>query len=233
MALQKIEGKTLRQMVYDQLKGKIISAEMPPGEQIRLRSLAEELGVSLMPVREALWQLESENVIVIESNKSMHVNNLTPKQMEEVLRIRLNLESMAAEEACKLRPGSALAPLEHLVTEMYSSLEDPARYLEGNRSFHFALYKLAESPMLMRMIGLLWARVGPYSYLYTPLKHLSVAMKYHEAILGALMKRDKKAIAGALRADLQAAADLIKPFLVEEGKDHANKTPFAADRGIV
>jgi DNA-binding GntR family transcriptional regulator len=58
-----IESKTLRQKVYELLKEKILTAEILPGQKISLRNLAVMLGVSLMPVREALWQLESEKVV--------------------------------------------------------------------------------------------------------------------------------------------------------------------------
>ena len=108
MVIEKIAVKTLRQEVYDQLRDKIISADILPGETISLRELAQKFGVSLMPVREALWQLESERIIVIESNKRIRVNTLTAKEMEEALRLRLMLESTAAERACDLRPESAL-----------------------------------------------------------------------------------------------------------------------------
>ncbi|MBW2283524.1 MAG: GntR family transcriptional regulator, partial [Deltaproteobacteria bacterium] len=67
MGFAKIQKKTLRQQVYEQLKERMITAEILPGEQITLRNLAERLGVSLMPVREALWQLESEGAVVIEA----------------------------------------------------------------------------------------------------------------------------------------------------------------------
>jgi DNA-binding GntR family transcriptional regulator len=69
------------------------------------------LGVSLMPVREALWQLESEKVIIIQSNRHMRVNNLTTQEMKEAYRIRHTLETMAAKMACDLRSDSDLSKL--------------------------------------------------------------------------------------------------------------------------
>ncbi|MFQ6079754.1 MAG: GntR family transcriptional regulator [Thermodesulfobacteriota bacterium] len=214
MKLAKIKAKTVRHMVYEQLREKIISAEILPGEQISLRDLAGKLGVSLMPVREALWQLESENVIVIEMNKSMHVNNLTPTQMDEILRIRLVLEAMAAERACDLRPESALPKLERLLCEMDRSVTSPKRYLEKNRRFHFTLYSLADSPILLDMIDGLWARVGPYLYIVTQRsRNLSTSMKYHYEIFDGLVKRDKKRIVAGLHGDLETAAEVMKPLL--------------------
>src|SRR5512136_289503 len=111
MAIGKISVKTLRQEVYDQLRDKIISAEILPGESISLRDLAGKFGVSLMPVREALWQLESEKIIVIESNKRILVNSLTAKEMEEALRLRVMLETLAAERSCDLMPEREIPKL--------------------------------------------------------------------------------------------------------------------------
>ena len=71
MTLARIEKKTLRQTVYDQLRESIIAAELLPGEPITLRQLAEKFEVSQMPIREALWQLEAEGVVVINQNKSI------------------------------------------------------------------------------------------------------------------------------------------------------------------
>ena len=71
MVLEKITTVTLRQKVYEQLRSKILGAELLPGEVISLRGLAEKFGVSILPVREAVWQLESEKILVVESNKKI------------------------------------------------------------------------------------------------------------------------------------------------------------------
>lgn len=73
MGIEKISTVTMRQKVYDQLRSNFLNAELLPGEFIRLRGLAERFSVSLLPVREAVWQLESEKILVVESNKSIQV----------------------------------------------------------------------------------------------------------------------------------------------------------------
>lgn len=234
MKIEKIRNRTLRQLVYDQLREKIICAEILPGEHISLRDLAERFGVSLMPVREALWQLESEDVIVIESNKGMRVNNLTPSQMEEVLRIRLVLETMTVERACVLRPANALPRLDRLLSEMNGCIQNPKKYLGKNREFHFTLYALAESPMLLEIIDRLWARIGPYLYIHAhEPENLSVAMGYHQAIFDALVKRDKKGIVHALQGDMETAAHIIKPFLTASDRETQEGAPFSVMKGSV
>ncbi|CAB1057533.1 hypothetical protein D1BOALGB6SA_2286 [Olavius sp. associated proteobacterium Delta 1] len=214
MKLTKIENKTLRQKVYELLKEKIITAEILPGQKISLRNLAAMLEVSLMPVREALWQLESEKVVIIQSNRHMRVNNLTTQEMEEAYRIRLTLETMAAKIACDLRSASDLSKVKSVLLELQESIKEPKLYLKINRRFHFEIYRLSKSPMLIDIIDGLWARVGPYFYLHTTERRdLSVPMKFHNAMYEALIERDKRKMNRAISGDLKTAADDILRYI--------------------
>jgi DNA-binding GntR family transcriptional regulator len=215
MPFEKISAKTLRQKVYDQLRDKIISAEILPGETITLRDLAEKFSVSLMPVREALWQLESQKVIVIHSNKAIRVNELTATEMEEALRLRILLESMAAQRSCDRRPDGAVQKVKGLLEQMRNSVgKRPKIYMRKNTEFHFAIYSYAESPLLLEIIGGLWARVGPYVYRDAVRKRdLGYAMKCHQEMFEGFAKKNKILIADALQRDLEAAAEVIIPSL--------------------
>jgi DNA-binding GntR family transcriptional regulator len=217
MVIEKIAVKTLRQEVYDQLRDKIISADILPGETISLRELAQKFGVSLMPVREALWQLESERIIVIESNKRIRVNTLTAKEMEEALRLRLMLESTAAERACDLRPESALPKLRRQLEALQGAVDRPKMFMRKNSQFHIALYSLADSPLLLEMIERLMARVGPYVYTYAIASGDNTkAHARHGKMYQGLAEKNKKIMTEALREDLEMAAGLILPALERE-----------------
>jgi len=214
MVIERISVKTLRQEVYDQLRDKIISAEILPGETVSLRGLAEKFGVSLMPVREALWQLESERIIVIESNKRIRVNTLTAKEMEEALRLRLLLESTAAERACDLRSEEVIQKVRGILEAMEASLDRPKIYMRRNTQFHFSIYACSDSPLLLEMLNRLWARVFPYVYTFAILNQDKAdAMKAHRQMLEAFVDRDKKRLVDALRQDLEQAAEIIIPVL--------------------
>lgn len=214
MGIERISVKTIRQEVYEQLRDKIISAEILPGETISLRELAAKFGVSLMPVREALWQLESEKIIVIESNKRIYVNTLSSKEMEEALRLRVLLESMAAERACELRSESALSETRLLLESMEASMGRPKIYMRRNTQFHFSIYSCSDLPLLLEMIERLWARVGPYVYTYNiSNQNLSYAMERHREMFEGFRDGNKAVIKEALRQDLEASAKIIIPFL--------------------
>jgi len=223
MVIEKIAVKTLRQEVYDQLRDKIISAEILPGQTISLRELAEKFGVSLMPVREALWQLESERIIVIESNKRIRVNTLTPKEMEEALRLRLMLESTAAERACDLRPEEAIPKVKRLLEAMEASVDRPKIFMRRNTQFHFSIYSYSDSPLLLEIVNRLWARVFPYVFPYFFMtQENSKAMKRHGRMFQGLAEKNKKKMTDALREDLEAAATIIIPAL-EKATPHRSR----------
>ena len=214
MKLNKLDAKTLRQQVYDQLRREIITGEIVPGQSIKLRDLAEQFGVSLMPVREALWQLESEKVIVIESNRSIHVNGLTGREMQEAIEIRLMLETTAAQRACELRPDSAVVKVKRLLDDMQAAIDKPKRYMMKNNQFHFAIYSYSDSAILLQMIDWLWARVGPYVFIHaTKVEDLSPTMKCHEDMFEAFENRDKEMMTDALQRDLKSYARFIIDFL--------------------
>lgn len=214
MALEKIEKKTLRRRVYEVLKEQMMTAEILPGEKISLRTLADKLGVSLSPVREALLQLESERIVVIESNKSIHVNNLTPDEMEEVLELRITLETLAAQSACDSRPDSLLPEIAEMLTKMRDSMDEPIVYLKLNHKFHFAIYRQANLPILFDIISNLWMRIGPYIFLHARVrKDVSLAMKHHQAIYDALAARDKSGISKAIEEDFLTGAASMRNFL--------------------
>ena len=220
MEFEKIEKKTLRQKVYEQLKEKMTTAEILPGEQISLRELARSLGVSLMPVREALWQLESEKVVVIESNRRMWVNSLTPEEVDEISKIRLTLEIMAGEMACELRPQSSLPRVEEILSGLHGFVGAREDYLKQNWKYHFFIYSLSQAPNLVDIIKGLWARYGPYLYLVTLEKaDVIYAMHAHDAIYKALVDRDKKGMAEAIQDDLGTAAENIKGFLEKQAAE--------------
>ena len=224
MGLEKISVKTLRQEVYDQLRDKIISAEILPGQTISLRELAQKFGVSLMPVREALWQLESERIIVIESNRSIRVNTLTAKEMEEALRLRLMLEATAVERACDLRPEDAIPKVKRLLEAMEASVDRPKIFMRRNTQFHFSIYSYADSPLLLEILNRLWARVFPYVFTYAIMtQDNSKVMKFHWKMFQWFAEKNKKKIIDALREDLEAAARAIIPALE---KSAPNQIPF-------
>ena len=209
-----IDVRTIRERVYDALKEQIATGAILPGQAVSLRSLAANFGVSQMPVREALWQLESEKIICIESNRRMYVSELSPVEMEECLRIRIMLESHAAERAATRRPDSAVPVVERIHQALTDALARPQEYMASNKEFHFAIYSHADSPILLHHIEQLWMRVAPYFIMHaTNNPHLIDTKNTHAEMVRCFRERDPAGLVSALVSDLKSTAEFIIPQL--------------------
>lgn len=209
--------QTLSGDVYKQLSDLLMSGRVMPGEQLSLRTIAEGLGVSVMPVREAVHRLLSEKALVLLPNRVLRVPQMTVSQFREITDIRLNLEGLATERAAKLVDEPGLQEIEsahqRFSREILAKKPSESNLIALNKDLHFAIYRQAQMPMLLEMIESLWLRIGPilnYDFRSgsTRVKE-HVSATHHERIVNALKKRDAKAASAALAGDLQGAADFI------------------------
>lgn len=212
--LKKLPNMTLRQRIYEELRSRIIAGHILPGQMITLNGLAKEFGVSPVPVREALWQLESQKIIVIENNKGMYVNRLTKKEMEEALGLRLMLELAAAEKACDKITRKTLSSMESTIKKLDKAIGDAAddhdKYMLLNRKYHSLIYTDIDSPMLVDIINHIWARISPYiQILLTRFYDFSTSVEAHHGILEALTKKDKAMLVKWLGLDLNHVTKFI------------------------
>ena len=90
----------LRDVVFKTLRQAILKGELKPGERLMEIALAEKLGVSRTPIREAIRKLELEGLVVMVPRKGAHVANITEKDLNDVLEVRIGLENMAIDKAC-------------------------------------------------------------------------------------------------------------------------------------
>jgi DNA-binding GntR family transcriptional regulator len=161
-----------------------------------------------------IYVITSERVILIERNKFIRVNTLTARDLEEVLSIRLDLESRVAERACDVRRDAVLPRLAQILKDMEKSAHRPKQYLLKNSEFHFSIYGEADMPLHLQLINQMWARVGPYlSILAAEIIPIMQSDLCHSTMFAALAARDKKSLVRALRQDLTVAARFIAPNL--------------------
>ena len=212
-----LKRQTLSADVYEQLKEMLMTGRMMPGEQISLRGTATALGVSVMPVREAVHRLAAEQALELTPNRALRVPRMTVSQFREITAIRINLEGLATERAAALLDDAGVARIAELNTqfadEMGRAAPDGAKLIALNKALHFAVYEGARMPTLMKMIEALWLRIGPI--LNYDLRSGSrrvgdgVAAAHHARLVEALKRHDGAAAREALRGDIEAAADFI------------------------
>ncbi|RXT55534.1 GntR family transcriptional regulator [Bosea sp. Tri-44] len=213
-----LQHETLGERVTGELRALLIAGRLAPGEKLSLRRVAEALGVSMMPVREAVSRLAADKALEVLPGRAVRVPVLTLAQFRELTRIRLVVEGFAAEEAAKVITDEQIALVARHEAAFLAAARadppDPAAAVATNRDLHFALYEAAGMPSLIEMISRLWLKAGPI--LNLDMRHEprrldgGSAVVAHAALLKALRRRDPAAARQALVEDISAAADHIE-----------------------
>ncbi|MBR3190229.1 MAG: GntR family transcriptional regulator [Bosea sp.] len=212
-----LQHETLGERVTGELRALLIAGRLAPGEKLSLRRVAEALGVSMMPVREAVSRLAADKALEVLPGRAVRVPVLTLAQFRELTRIRLVVEGFAAEEATKVITDAQIAVVaQHEAAFLAAAKDppDPAAAVGANRDLHFALYEAAGMPSLIEMISRLWLKAGPI--LNLDMRHEprrldgGSAVVAHAQLLDALRRRDPTAARQALVEDISAAADHIE-----------------------
>lgn len=133
------------------LRDDILKGVLAPGLQIRQEAVAEQFGVSRVPVREALRQLEAEGLVTTELHKGAFVSTRSLEEVEEMLDIRIALESRALKLAVPNMTREALAKI-RAILEKYDRSDEPQQWRDLNVAFHLALYEPCRRPRLVKMI---------------------------------------------------------------------------------
>jgi DNA-binding GntR family transcriptional regulator len=209
--------QTLRGDVYLQLRDLLMNGRVMPGEVLSLRSIAEALEVSVMPVREAVHRLVAEQALELTANRTLRVPAMTVSQFREITAIRINLECMATGKAATLLNQKDFQTIESIHNRFSNEISlaqpDGSRLIALNKELHFEIYSKADMPMLLQMIEPLWLRIGPI--LNYDLRSNSLRVKertpasHHSLLIDALRIKDSTAAIEAMRDDIQSASDYI------------------------
>jgi DNA-binding GntR family transcriptional regulator len=208
---------TVQEQVYLRVKDLILSGSVKPGQPVTIPALSETLGVSHMPVREALRRLVAERALTVVSGRSLGVPALSLTRLEELVRVRVEIEGFAAEWAAENMTAEELDGAASLVAGMADAIgqSDVTAFLRKNRDFHFGIYAATRSPVLMSTIESLWFQVSPYFSMLYPFGDYPRSNLEHAAILAALQRRDGPAARAALAEDLRGAATTLRMALAQ------------------
>lgn len=209
--LARIDQAKLRETVYDALKDAFTRGEFAPGDVLSLRDLAEQLGCSMTPVREAVRRLVGEGALVDTPSRTLMVPPFDAERMRDLKRARLALELIVIEQAMEKATDFDIAALAEVLAHPRASEEGPD--LERNYAFHFGLYRLGGSEVLLPLIEALWIQYGAYLNLIIREKQ-AVALdehRHHHEILSALRERDLDAARASLVRDIERSFRVLLP----------------------
>jgi DNA-binding GntR family transcriptional regulator len=185
--------KSAVERVTSELRETILDGRLRPGERIRQETVAREFGTSRIPVREALRQLASEGLIVLQPHAGARVARLDLEELDEIYQLRERLEPLAIARSTPHLTDEQLARLGSLVEEMerVADPHDLRSWLALDRDFHLSTFAAAPLPRLLAMIEGFWNTTQQYRRLYTLLPHrLEIAHGEHRLLLEALTRRD-------------------------------------------
>lgn len=209
---------TTQESVVDYLRTLILSHQFSPGERLVQSELAEDLGVSRTPVREALHQLASEGLVAISAYKGAFVNDFSLKELEEIYCVRIALEGYAARLATQHITEDDFRQLNSLVRQMNEifQLEDRLQLLEVNREFYSSLYTIPKQQRLYDMIMQHLDLSNVYRRMAFSLDRLYMGtVANHEELLAVLRRRDANMAEYLTRLWLQNTSDMLISLLQE------------------
>lgn len=207
---------TAQAAVLAELRARVLSGNLPPGTALRQDELAAELGVSRVPLREALRILESEGHVTYAPHRGYRVVELSLADLSEIYRLRAVIEDDLARAAVDGLGEPELAAIRaaHAALARLESSPDPdlAALAGANRAFHWAI--LRPGPRADRVLTTLWDASDAYRAHWFALRtNVERGAHEHAAVLDALERRDAEAVVGILGAHRAGAVAALESVL--------------------
>lgn len=201
-----IDVSNINEKIYDFLKTRITNFTYPPGHKLNVRRLAQELGVSQTPIKDALFRLAGEDLVEISSRRGTYVRAVTEKDIAEIYDTRMILEAGAVEAIARSITDEQLEELEDLFQETLSpeAEKDYRIFMEKENEFHLALIRFTGNRRLLKIYKQLNAHMQGVRFRFSKkvAQRLPWTNQEHEAILRALQVRDPERAQEAVRYHL-------------------------------
>jgi DNA-binding GntR family transcriptional regulator len=215
-SLVPIQRRTLTGMTLDALRDRILHGEYPEGEPLRQDAIADELGVSRIPVREALRQLEAEGLVTFSPHRGAVVSTMSLQEIAELFELRAEIESDLLRRAIPNMKNEDHARAKEILVAYEIALRagEVAKYGELNWQFHSTLYAPAARVFTMGMVGKLHQQSDRYLRMQLALTHgESRAKDEHRAIAAAAKRADVRLATRLMREHILGAGRSLLTFL--------------------
>lgn len=210
---------TLPNRVYTILEEAILQGKIKAGERLIEEDLANALGVSRAPIREALRMMQKEGLVVISPRKGAVVNSISHEDIAEIYEVSSALEGLAVEIFCNRYTDEELVFLQQL----YAGMEEQVRkknivqYRKLNRQFHEALISGSKNKKIKELCGTLQKQISWFQNMNLSMQsRMGISLQEHKHIIDAFLAKDPEAAGKAASEHIALAA---KAFLGSENKD--------------
>ena len=202
--------------IADLIRDRILSAELRPGERVRIEPLAGQLAVSTMPVREALRQLAFEGLIDFHPHRGAVVASLSREELADLWDVHAFTAGLAAERAATRLTDAELAGLRDLAAEFEQRCDDAERLIVLNHELHRRINRASGSRKLLWLLELA-NRYVPRSYYQFIPAWPPIAVRDHQAIVEALGRRDRTTARAITQDHVRRGGELLLDYLDERG----------------
>ncbi|MPW25055.1 FCD domain-containing protein [Alkalibaculum sp. M08DMB] len=185
--------KPLREIVFTTMRQAIIDGDFKPGQRLMEVQLADQMGVSRTPVREAIRKLELEGLVIMVPRKGAYVAGLSSEDIKEVVEIRAVLEGFAAKKASLNSTEQDIERLEEMLIRFQeaASENNVLNLINYDAEFHDVIYKSTKNSKLIQMINGLKEQVQRYRVAYfTQVHNTDMLLKQHRSMLDAIKSKD-------------------------------------------
>ena len=215
--LNPVSQRTLSAEAAEHLRSAISSGTLPPGTRLVERELAKRLGVSRIPVREAIHQLVEEGLVVKIPHRGTFVYAPSYEELEEIASVRVILERFVVERSMARWQPHHEAQLQQIVQEMWraASQEDRHRVFELDTQFHQTLWQIANHSILLEVVSGLRSRISRFLYEATnalPPSELEVHVGGHDELIDAFKGADVVSTKDAITHHILVAQDRISTY---------------------
>jgi len=210
-------NSTLTSWVYEILKNKILSMELPPGTRLKDGELAEDLGVSNTPVREAIRQLEKDGLVETTPYRGNFVKKMSPEEVCEIYDVRMVLETLAARLAVNRATTEQLKRIQTKVEEYERAFEndDISLGLEADFAFHDLIAHASGNRTLLEMLRGLATRIHALRQMDKGKTRRRESLKDHKTIYQALKERDARKAEEAITQHISKGKEHVLTTLAE------------------
>lgn len=218
--------ETLTEYVTEAIRDQIVTGVLKPGQKLSVYSLATELGVSRVPLREAVRQLEAESLVDNVARRGTVVRPLSVADVTDSFEILESIEVIAARRAAESQNRVTTEEMRFWFDRMAELIQQgyPSRsteLLHAHRAFHFALFKgSGDGGVLQRHLCMLWNTAERYVINSRTEARQKEAMKEHESILLRIEAKDSNGTANALQQHIRASFSATIGYLEEQGFSH-------------
>jgi DNA-binding GntR family transcriptional regulator len=210
--------KPLREIVFEHLREAIISGNLRPGERLMELQLAEEMGVSRTPVREAIRKLELEGLVIMVARRGAYVSDLSIRDIAETFEIRAALESMAAGLAAQRITPDELEQLERALVKIGESIEKNSmeEIIRSDEEFHAILFCASRNQRLSQIVSNLREQIARFraTSLSTPGRFKAVFQE-HKNIVEAISERDSTLAQNLAKEHIENAEHSLMEWIRE------------------